>query len=405
MQAVAATIALCFWSGTAYLTFSQAVVLRSRPILIFATACFFVALLDAPYLVAFPGVMFEHGIGNADAAAWLSWLGLAIFATLVAAYVHSLRVALKPWRRGEGRRYARAAAVIAVALTVVALTPGLLPVLTHGGAYTAVGRGLLYGLAALYIGVLAYTALVTRGHTVLNLWLIVTLVAMTADAFMTASGGALYTVGWYVSRFERAFAPSMLLFVFLLDFTTISRRLATLASLDAVSGLANRRSLDERLDLFVRNHRRRGDCLSVLMLDIDHFKDFNDRYGHAAGDEALRAVADVVRRALGRGTDFAARYGGEEFVVVLPGTDRSGALVVAERIRGDIERIAVAGSKRASQVTVSIGAVTLAPHTVTSAERVLRGADAALYVAKAAGRNRVAEAHDGVTGGSNASTA
>jgi diguanylate cyclase (GGDEF)-like protein len=160
-----------------------------------------------------------------------------------------------------------------------------------------------------------------------------------------------------------------------------------MAATDAKTGLANARTLDEALD----NVLRTGfvdDTVSVLMLDLDHFKLFNDRYGHPAGDEALRSFAATMRACLREG-DVAARYGGEEFTVLLPRASREVAMQIAERIRARAETTLIPlGPGLTDRVTVSIGVAT-APEDAIDRMRLLRVADEALYRAKQSGRNRV----------------
>ena len=159
------------------------------------------------------------------------------------------------------------------------------------------------------------------------------------------------------------------------------------ANTDARTGLANSRAFDLALEGSLQAHRG-GEALSVLMVDIDHFKDFNDRHGHPAGDEALRAFANTLRSCMREG-DVAARYGGEEFAVYLPGIDHASALAIAERIRARTESTVISLAPGVTdRVTISIGVATSPDH---GQDRVtlLRLADQALYVAKALGRNRV----------------
>ncbi len=162
-----------------------------------------------------------------------------------------------------------------------------------------------------------------------------------------------------------------------------NRRLELLALHDSLTGLGNRRAFENRLAQEVAQSRRYGTPLSVLLLDVDSFKEYNDSFGHPAGDEVLRRLAQVLR-GQGRETDFFARYGGEEFIVVLPLTDASGATILAERLRGAVEQ--AAWPERG--VTASLGAATLLPDMPDDAALV-SAADGALYAAKAAGRNRV----------------
>ncbi|MBN2977262.1 deoxyribonuclease [Pseudomonas fluorescens] len=169
------------------------------------------------------------------------------------------------------------------------------------------------------------------------------------------------------------------------------RVLSELAATDALTGLANRRILDERLRLEWDRAQRSTEPLTLLMIDVDHFKAFNDRHGHQGGDEALRTVAQVIGSNIRRPADLAARYGGEEFAVVLPHTDTKGALLIAEHIRSSVERLPrVAGDER--PITVSIGLSTWHKRSRLSLEALLLSADQALYEAKRAGRNRIVNA-------------
>ena len=170
------------------------------------------------------------------------------------------------------------------------------------------------------------------------------------------------------------------------------RVLSELAAVDALTGLANRRILDERLRLEWDRAQRSLEPLTVLMIDVDHFKAFNDRHGHHGGDAALRTVAQVIGANIRRPADLAARYGGEEFAVVLPHTDAKGAWVIAEHIRSSIEHLPrVAGD--AQPITASIGMSTWDKRSRLSLEALLLSADQALYEAKHSGRNRIVQAH------------
>jgi diguanylate cyclase (GGDEF)-like protein/PAS domain S-box-containing protein len=167
-------------------------------------------------------------------------------------------------------------------------------------------------------------------------------------------------------------------------------RVANLAMIDGLTGIANRRQFDDTMDGELRRAMRDGSTLSLLMIDVDHFKSYNDLYGHVSGDACLRQIAEAAKGALHRTSDLLARYGGEEFVAVLPNTDTWGAQLVAEQIRSAIQlcRLPHAGNLHGF-VTVSIGCAsqTLTPECVGNP--VLLAADDALYEAKSAGRNRV----------------
>lgn len=160
------------------------------------------------------------------------------------------------------------------------------------------------------------------------------------------------------------------------------------ASTDPLTGLANRRVFDEVLERDMARCGRAGTPLSLILLDVDRFKDFNDAHGHQAGDRCLIMVANAITTSLLRSSDLAARYGGEEFAVVLPDTDRAGASAVAERIRNAIAQ--ASALDRGGEVTASLGVAEydLSRGPLTP-EGLVRLADGALYSAKAAGRNKV----------------
>ena len=168
-----------------------------------------------------------------------------------------------------------------------------------------------------------------------------------------------------------------------------NRQLERLAATDGLTELANRRVFDERLETEWRRCRRNRQPLSVLMIDIDHFKSFNDNHGHIAGDECLRLVAGSLRETFTRAADLVARYGGEEFGAILPETDDERAADLAEEVRRRIEELSNTLGTCASGITVSIGVATEVPGRERTAAALLHDADTSLYVAKREGRNLV----------------
>lgn len=164
-----------------------------------------------------------------------------------------------------------------------------------------------------------------------------------------------------------------------------------LANLDGLTNIANRRHFDETLDLEWRRALRDGHSLSLVMLDIDCFKDFNDNYGHGEGDQCLRRVAKAIQGALARPGDLLARYGGEEFVALLPDTDLEGASRIGERIRAAVQALKIPHplNLAADTVTACVGCASVIPSARISSRDLLETADTMLYAAKQAGRNRV----------------
>ena len=170
-----------------------------------------------------------------------------------------------------------------------------------------------------------------------------------------------------------------------------NQQLQRLANLDSLTQVANRRSFDQYLDREWRRLRREQAPLSLILCDVDYFKQYNDRYGHLAGDNCLKKIAKATERTLKRPADLVARYGGEEFALILPGTDLSGALVLAEMTRTVVPnlKIAHARSQISSYVTISLGVSSHIPDRTNSPESLLADADCALYEAKRQGRNLI----------------
>jgi diguanylate cyclase (GGDEF)-like protein len=174
------------------------------------------------------------------------------------------------------------------------------------------------------------------------------------------------------------------------DLASANRELEKLSRQDGLTGIANRRYFDSYLVTEVRRGARERQSLSLILSDVDHFKAFNDCYGHQAGDDCLRRVAAALSSAGRRPADLAARYGGEEFAMVLPATVLDGAVDVAQAVSRVIEGLAIPHARSAvdPKVTLSQGIVALIPEKETSSEDLIQRADQALYLAKQQGRNR-----------------
>ena len=219
-------------------------------------------------------------------------------------------------------------------------------------------------------------------------------IVWTADRFWELNKTELYAPFIYgafnwsaqISRMILLLTASVLSFVVV----TRTQELLRLSTRDPLTGLYNRAYLHERVAIEVSRARRTGQPLAIAMIDVDHFKSFNDMHGHAAGDQILNTIAEVLRRAF-RTTDVVSRYGGEEFVVAMPDTDIAAATHKLERVRESIETTPTRTSGgKAVSVTISAGVAGF-PNDGTDEEHLLAVADERLFAAKDAGRNRIVD--------------
>ncbi|MGN7101690.1 sensor domain-containing diguanylate cyclase [Ralstonia holmesii] len=382
-----------------------------------AGAYVFAAAGAAAQLPTFPGVFSEGGLlgAGAQTAVWLwtFWHSGYPLLVLLAGLSRGLYARAQPQTRmfpdvQAVRWVGPIAAAVVVPLSIWGTS--VLPQLIQGGTYAnlvhTLGLPVIGANAAALVG---YVVL-TRLRRSVDVWVCVALVASLADAVLTLHGGARYTLGWYAARLLSVLSSGVVLSMLIAEITrlyraliTANRQLEKQALLDGLTQIANRQAFDTRWETEWRRAERDGTPLSVLMIDIDHFKRINDTFGHGRGDAYLVAVASILSGvATQRGSDFVARYGGEEFVVLLPNTERSGAQQVAERVRSDVEGAALPAPSAGRVVTISIGVATYIPterdvvgqtYQGTAARvtaEVLARADMALYDAKRAGRNAVA---------------
>jgi diguanylate cyclase (GGDEF)-like protein len=338
---------------TALLVIAQFGVSGHRSLLLLASSFTFSALVMAAHLLTFrdlfaPGVL----LGGENASAWLFLLWHAAFPVLVLAYVVTERC--RPPSVPAARRtvvalatqFATFLVVALVAATSIHLDRSFPPLLVNDDYGAALSSGIGPVIWLTDVAVLVALLQATRGTRTIDLWLSVTVLALTLDMGLTLVSGRRYTVGWYVARANSLFSSLIVLSVFLSEVNRLygyASRIATelekLAFRDGLTGVANKRAFSDALcrEWGIAARERRP--LALVMCDLDCFKQFNDRYGHQAGDDCVQRVAAEVARCAGRPADLAARFGGEELAVLLPATDAVGAWDVAERIRHSVERL------------------------------------------------------------------
>lgn len=308
-------------------------------------------------------------------------------------------------RAGRGHRLGLAWVVLAplgglVLGAVTTFNDGWLPPLTDDDP----GATLRPSLAGSMVVLINTASLIgciwrTRLRDQLSLWLAVALVAGLADTLLTLAGAARFSIGWYAARVQSVISATVVLSVLLWEFATLYRRLiesnralVELALRDALTGAYNRGHFMEQLPREFRRACREGTALSLLMIDVDHFKQYNDSAGHPSGDRVLAALVSAFNRVLQRPGDSVSRYGGEEFAVVLPSTDAAAAACVARTLLTAVRGLALPRDDIYGPiVTISIGSATVGPYSeaeVTSDDLINR-ADDALYRAKRSGRDRI----------------
>lgn len=404
---------------TATLLFSQFSVLRAPQLLVLAGGYLFTACITLAYALTFPGLFGLPGLpvagSQTSSAMYMFWH--AGFPLVVVAYTF-----LRPQRLGANVPSHAAAtphagwAILGTVAVVLAVVVGFtlfatwghatIPAFLVGNRTTDLGYAFLSGiwlLTLLALGLLWRR----RPHSVLDIWLLVVLCVWLFDIALAAIlNTGRYDLGWYAGRIYGLLAASFLLMVLLsenarqyvrlvrmsAELRVANQALAQLSRRDSLTELANRRFFDEYLAEQIALASRYQRSMALILCDVDHFKTYNDHYGHPAGDACLKQVAAALQACSHRPADMAARYGGEEFAMVLPDTDLAGAAQVAEAARAAIAgmRIPHGYSATAPFVSISVGVSVLLWKVGMSAAQLVASADQCLYQAKGAGRNRVA---------------
>ncbi len=383
---------------TAVLLFSQARTSNDTTQACLGSAYLFSAMTIVPHLLAFPGVFSPTPlIGGPDSAVWLwiFWHGgfaVGIINFAVRKPVVSERpIAIWPFVFGT--------VTVAVATALLATVGSrFLPTILVDGSYARMTElGIAPAVMASTIIALALTLWRLRQASTVTIWLAVAMVALVVDVGLTILGVGRLSLGWYLGRCLSLVAGFSVLCALLTDlvrlFATVAKAnlyLEKLSLTDALTEIANRRSFEQRLEVEWRRAQREQVPMSLVMIDIDHFKRYNDRFGHPAGDECLRTVAATLTKHARRPWDMPARLGGEEFAVLLPTTEGDGAAKVAEMFRACIEELRLPHPDNGPQImTISVGVATVYPHKADQMPAgLMAAADAALYVAKTTGRNR-----------------
>lgn len=386
---------------TAYLLFSHARVARSASLSVLASAYLYSGLMAAVQVAMFPGlVSASGGLGAGPQSAiwaWMFWHGGFPFFVLLYILVRLSERRGGRWPSQLPHREVMMSAtlILVIGLGVIAgHADNWLPVIVSHGSYRAAFKvGAAQAVIGVNIAALLGLTIFERRRTVLQVWLWVAMVASLLDAIIALAGGARYSLGWYVARADDIVASAVIFGAFLGEMVRLydlvfglNVRLAEVVALDALTGIPNRRRFDEALSVSWRQAKRDDKPVSLLILDIDFFKNYNDALGHPAGDACLRAVAQALAASVTRPHDLVARYGGEEFAILLPGTDLAGAMQVATRCCQAVANLHLCHPQGVDgSVSVSAGGAARQGGEGT-ADELVAAADRALYEAKKKGR-------------------
>jgi diguanylate cyclase (GGDEF)-like protein len=382
------------------LLISKARIEGNRGHMLLATAYLYAGIIIIPHLLTFPNALVPGMVlGVAGSAIWLWTFWHAGFAGLVIAYA----LLTKPMP-STGAPRVLATVLTALTLTGVAAYVAIdrvqdLPPILQGDRYFSgvAGHAVMAAVFGLTLGACALVLFKFRLRNAEDLWLTVGLVGACADVWLTLDAGARYSLGWYCGRIC-GISTVFVLFTSLLNDVLMTYKSVTVANdvldrltlTDSLTNLGNRRLFDDILSKEWRRCRRENAQLTIIMIDVDDFKSYNDTYGHQAGDWCLQKIAEELHASAARPGDVAIRYGGEEFALILPATDSAGGEYLARRIRLRIRDLAIPHALSARKViTVSAGIASLVPSDSFEEDELVRLADVALYRAKAAGRDTV----------------
>lgn len=385
---------------TAYLLTTHWRLLQISPLAILASGYFFLGMCIIAQTLFFHGSDEGQALwGTSDQSSiwvWVIWH--TIFPLYIMLYATSLwrNVHITPFFAkliGWGTLFL----IIDIFLAVTVFSE-YLPKVVENDSYTLLTQSRM-GLIIFLLNVLSalYLVIVTKVRTRQDLWLSIVLMAYAIDVLLSLKGVEFYSIGFYGGRLYTAIGASTLFIVFVHNVTLISRRLQEInsqlnemAMTDPLTAIANRRHFDEQLSAFIKQSRRDNEPLTLLMIDVDHFKKYNDIYGHPAGDLCLQQIASVLRDELRRPLDLVARVGGEEFAAILPHTSPAGCKLIARRVLNRIRDIHMPHMGNAvGIVTLSVGGATIdADEPAVTKEDIIERADKALYAAKNSGRNR-----------------
>ncbi|MDU4695744.1 MAG: sensor domain-containing diguanylate cyclase [Paenibacillus sp.] len=406
---------------TAFIIYSQYRASGLPGLMVLSCTYLFSGLMKFLHVLTFPDLFGEFGVfigagGQTAGWLWVFWHGGFSLGILVYAWVN--RKWSKPFESKEQVFKFGTAGITLTLLTVLgvfelaALGERWLPNIIDQSDYREVNTS---GIGPL-LWILNFFALLAlwgrvKGWSMMHLWLAVALLALMMDVTLTLFAGMRFTLGWYVAKLNSVVASTVVICAVVNEVNRLFIRLSEqhrqlvesgqqlehaneqlirLTNLDGLTEIPNRRRFDEILAWELESPEERSTALSLLIIDIDCFKAYNDYYGHQGGDHVLKEIAWTIYAEAKKEQGFAARYGGEEFVVVLSGLETQQTLEFSERLRQAVATLSIEHlrSKAEPHVTISVGGYRLAPFDPMSGEELILRADRCLYRAKEEGRNR-----------------
>lgn len=405
---------------TAFIAYSQYRASGIPSLLVLSCTYLFTGIITAAHIITFPGLFSDAWYfgERSQAAGWLWVFWHSGFSLGILLYVLTQSIWPKPIGKKEhifnwgvaGISFTLLLALGFIDLSI--LGERALPEIIRYSDYRQLNStGLGPAVWLLNLAALLVMALRNKGHTVLHLWLTVAIIGLLMDVTLTLLAGTRFSLGWYMAKINSVVAATVVicsvvnevnrLFIRLseqhrqlvasgIELEKANEKLTRLTQLDGLTGIPNRRRFDEILSREMVSPGDRSTPLSLLIIDVDCFKAYNDHYGHQGGDEVLRSIAQAIHKRVQAIGGFAARYGGEEFVVILPDCGAGEARSIAERLRRAVSGLAIPHEVSAvsGSVTISIGGCCIQPFDPVGGQELIGSADRSLYKAKEAGRNR-----------------
>lgn len=405
---------------TAFIAYSQYRASGIPSLLVLSCTYLFTGIITAAHIITFPGLFSDAWYfgERSQAAGWLWVFWHSGFSLGILLYVLTQSIWPKPIGKKEhifNWGVAGISFTLLLALGLIDLSifgERALPEIIRYSDYRQLNStGLGPAVWLLNLAALLVMALRNKGHTVLHLWLTVAIIGLLMDVTLTLLAGTRFSLGWYMAKINSVVAATVVicsvvnevnrLFIRLseqhrqliasgIELEKANEKLTRLTQLDGLTGIPNRRRFDEILSREMVSPGDRSTSLSLLIIDVDCFKAYNDHYGHQGGDEVLRSIAQAIHKRVQAMGGFAARYGGEEFVVILPDCGAGEARSIAERLRRAVSGLAIPHEVSAvsGSVTISIGGCCIQPFDPVDGQELIGSADRSLYKAKEAGRNR-----------------